>query len=192
MSTIKDKLYQELAIKNAAMVEGVAFNPNIFKKLGLGEKYQEQVHTLFEMDHEHHVAIAFPCGFRTPHGLHIGLRWDNRSQYSLSNDDGVFHLRDHGTILFPIEFDLRPKYYQYSTSDGTQMKTVAAYGREGTINIAYSNECALKDKGKTACSAMPTPPRMPMARRRISSGKTPGRSARPWPRLMNWAPNTST
>jgi radical SAM family protein len=158
MSDLKEQLYEELATKNAAMVEGIAFNPNIFKHLDLGGRYQEQVHTLFEMDHEHHVAIAFPCGFRSPNGLHIGLRWDNRSPYSLSWDDGVYHLRERGRILFPIEFDRRPKYYQYTTSDGTLMKTVAAYGREGTINVAYSNECALKEKGEDClfCNANAT------------------------------------
>jgi hypothetical protein len=158
MSDLKQQLYQELATKNEAMVEGIAFNPNIFKPLDLGGKYQEQVHTLFEMDHEHHVNIAFPCGFRTPNGLHIGLRWDNRSIYSISLDGGVYHLRRGGEALFPVEFDLRPQYYQYQTSDGVQMKTVAAYGREGVLNVAYSNECALKDKGEDClfCNANAT------------------------------------
>jgi hypothetical protein len=158
MSVIKEKLYQELAIKNAAMVEGISFNPAIFRKLDLGGTYQEQVHTLFEMDHEHHVAISFPCGFRTPHGLHVGLRWDNRSQFSLTLDDGVYHLRDQGKILFEVDFDKRPKYYDYSTSDGVKMKTVASYGKEGVINVAYSNECALKDKGEDClfCNANAT------------------------------------
>lgn len=158
MSDLKQELYAELAIKNAVMVEGVAFRPAIFKTLDLGGKYQEQVHSLFEMDHEQHVAIPFPCGFRTPLGLHIGLRWDNRSPYSISLDDGGYHLREHGRILFAIDFDRRPKYYGYKTSDGVEMKTVAAYGREGTINIAYSNECALKETGEDClfCNANAT------------------------------------
>ena len=93
---------------------------------------------------------------------------------------------------FRIEFDLRPEYYRYSTSDGTQMKTVAAYGREGTINIAYSNECALKDKGEDClfCNANAT--KDAYGEKENIFWKNPGRSARPWPRLMNWAPNTST
>lgn len=158
MSDLKAQLYAELAIKNAAMVEGIAVNPKIFKQLDLGGRYQEQVHTLFEMDHEQHVNVAFPCGFRTPNGLHVGFRWDNRSIYSVTLDDGVYHLRERGERLFAIEFDRRPDYYQLKTSDGTLMKTVAAYGREGALNVAYSNECALKDKGEDClfCNANAT------------------------------------
>jgi hypothetical protein len=147
MSSIKQKLYAELAIKNAASVEGIAVNPKIFQGLDLGGKYQEQVHTLFEMDHEQHVSIPFPCGFLSPLGFRFPFHWDNRSEFSLTLDDGVYHFRQNEEILFPVEFDFRPEYYKLKTSDGVDMKTVAAYSQDGSINIAYSNECALKDKG---------------------------------------------
>ena len=147
MSSLKQKLYAELALKNAVSVEGIAVNPKIFRDLDLGGKYQEQVHTLFEMDHEQHVSIPFPCGFLSPLEFRFPFRWDNRSEFSVTLDDGVYHLRQHENILFPIEFDGRPEYYKLKTSDGVDMKTVAAYSQDGSINIAYSNECALKDKG---------------------------------------------
>jgi hypothetical protein len=147
MSTLKDTLYAELAIKNAATVEGISVDPSIFKHLDLGGKHQEQVHTLFEMDHEHHVDVPFPVGFYSPGGLRIAFHFDRKSIYSITYDDGIFHLREYNRVLFPIEFYDRPNYYNLKTSDGTRMSTVASYGREGAINIAFSNECALKEKG---------------------------------------------
>lgn len=148
MGELKKILYDELEIKNAVSVEGLSADPHIFKHLDLGGEYQEQVHTLFEMDHEHHGSFAFPCGFESPHGFHVRFKWDNRSPYGLTYDDGVYHLRDRGEIVFAVEkFDRRPKYYQLNTSDGTPMKTVATYSHGGSISTAYSNECALKEKG---------------------------------------------
>lgn len=143
----KAALYAELELKNFLGVEGIAVDPKIFRHLDLGGTVQEQVHTLFEMDHEQHVSFAFPVGFSTPHGLRIGFRWDNRADHRITYDDGVFHLRERDTILFPVEFHRRPDYYKLQTSDGTKVKTVAPYSREGVVSVAYSNECALKDKG---------------------------------------------
>ena len=147
MSDLKGQLYAELALKNEASVEGIAVNPKIFRHLDLGRSVQEQVHTLFEMDHEQHVSVAFPCGFLSPLGLRFPFHWDNRSEFSITYDDGRYHLRRNQEVIFPIEFDGRPDYYNRKTSDGTEMKTIAAYGQDGSINIAYSNECALKEKG---------------------------------------------
>jgi hypothetical protein len=158
MSSLKAKLYTELATKNAAMVEGIAVDPTIFSGLDLGGKYQEQVHTLFEMDHETHVSLPLPCGFLTPGGLRVQFRWDNRSAFSITHDDGIYHLREKNQVVFPIEFDNRPRYYGLKTSDGVDMSTVASHGQDGSISIAYSNECALKDKGEDClfCNANAT------------------------------------
>jgi hypothetical protein len=158
MSSLKEKLYAELALKNAASVEGIAVNPNIFRHLDLGGRYQEQVHTLFEMDHEQHVSVPFPCGFLSPNGFRFPFVWDNRSDFSITYDDGAYHFRENDEVLFPIEFDERPGYYGLKTSDGTQMSTVASYGQDGSLNIAYSNECALKEKGEDClfCNANAT------------------------------------
>jgi hypothetical protein len=155
---LKEQLYRELEIKNAASVEGIAVDPRIFKDLDLGGRYQEQVHTLFEMDHEHHGEVSFPVGFSSPNGLKVPFSWDSRSPYSIALEDGRYFLNDRGSRLFPVEFFERPAYYRLKTSDGTRMATVAPYTREGAIIVAYSNECALKVKGEDClfCNANAT------------------------------------
>ncbi|APM39222.1 radical SAM protein [Clostridium kluyveri] len=147
MSNIKEQLHRELAIKNASMVEGIKVSPEIFKHLDFNRKYQKQIHTLFEYDHEPHVGIEFPTGFSTPGGLKVGFRWDNNSRYEIKYENDKYYLTENQNEIFPIEFLSHPKYYDYKTSDGMDMSNVATYNREGAIFVAYSNECALKDKG---------------------------------------------
>jgi Radical SAM superfamily len=146
MSNIKDALYRELELKIATNVDGISFDPHIFRHLDLGGHYQEVNHLCFEMAYETHVGILFPAGFRSPHGLTFTLRWDRRSPYSLINDKESYYLAHHGKILFPIDFLERPNYYGLKTSDGVNMNVIAGYGLEGSLAVAYSNECALKEK----------------------------------------------
>ncbi|NTU52741.1 MAG: nitrogen fixation protein NifB [Chlorobiaceae bacterium] len=148
MSTIKDKLYRELELKIATSVEGISFDPRIFRNLDITGKYQEEVHCVFEYDHEHHVGIHFPAGFLSPHGLTFPIKWDRRSQYSFILENDVYYLTYKGVVIFPIEFLDRPEYYAEKTSDGTPMNTLAVYTRNGAILTAYSNECAFREKGR--------------------------------------------
>lgn len=150
---IKQKLYRELAIKNEISVEGINADPNIFKHLDLGGEYQEQVHLCFEMDHETHEDIDLPTGFITPGGLRISFKWDRRSDFELVYDGGQYVVKKDNKEIFPVTFDKRPGFYGLKASDGTPFNTIAGFSQGDTIygstvSIAYSNECALKDKGQ--------------------------------------------
>lgn len=145
---LKEKLYREVEHKLSLQVEGIDVDPKIFRHLALGTEYQEQIHTGFEMDHEHHVGIEFPVGFYTPHGFNVAFRWDRRSRYALQYEDGRYYVTEKGHELFPVRFRRRPKYYDLNTSDGTSMSRVATYQNHGSIIVTYSNECALKQESK--------------------------------------------
>ncbi|MEQ8154698.1 MAG: radical SAM protein [Clostridiaceae bacterium] len=147
MSDLKAKLYKELQLKNQISNAGVNFNPAIFKHLDLGGKYQEQIHALFEHDKHSHAGIDLPCGYTSPSGFKIGVKWDKSSKYSIEYENDQYYLTDSGHKLFPIEFYHRPEYYSLKTSDGASMAHVATYNQDGNVFVAYSNECALKDKG---------------------------------------------
>ena len=69
MSYLKETLYRELELKIATNVEGISFDPHIFRHLDSSNRHQEEVICLFEMAYETHVGIKFPAGFRSPHGL---------------------------------------------------------------------------------------------------------------------------
>lgn len=148
MNDLKKQLYKELEVKNGAVVEGINVHPGIFKHLSLGKEHQEQVHFLFERDYEQHVGVKLPFAYTTPSGLNVPFRWDRRSRYSIIYENDKYYLTRNGEPLFPVEFHKRPKYYDRKTSDGVLMQTVAPYQADGCISVAYSNECALRDKGQ--------------------------------------------
>ncbi|NTW84277.1 MAG: nitrogen fixation protein NifB, partial [Chlorobiaceae bacterium] len=100
MSTLKERLYRELELKVITGVEGLNFDPRIFRNLELGSRYQEEVHCLFEGDHESHVGFLFPSGFLSPHGLVYALKWDRRSPYSIRYEDGVYLLTHRDEVIF--------------------------------------------------------------------------------------------
>jgi len=145
----RSALLADLVAKNRICVEGLSFNPKIFKHLDLGLTVVEQINNLFAGDHHAHRDIEFPANFLTPFArFRVPIRWVLSSPISLKYEDGQFHVYDRGELLFEnIEFSKRPLYYGKKTSDGTDMRTVATDSGYGHLFIPYSNECSLKDKG---------------------------------------------
>lgn len=143
------ELYEEIRLKNELLVEGLNFEPDIFKNLELGSKYTEFVYAMFSYDREFHADYTFPACILTPKGHYrIQVRWIRTSPYKLTYEDGRYIIRKGNTTVFdPVTFSPRAKYYDKKTSDGTLMRTVAQDSGHGNIFIPYSNECALKDKG---------------------------------------------
>lgn len=144
---LKQQLYKEIELKSRIIVHGIKVNPTIFKHLELGEKVQEQIHGLFEMDHKEHAGVAFPCSFTSPSGIHYSFTWDPDSTITIEYVDNQYILYERGEEKFPITFTERPKYYGLHTSDQVEMSHVASFNPTKTVGVAYSNECALKDKG---------------------------------------------
>jgi hypothetical protein len=145
----KQKLRDEIYLKNRILVEGLAFDPDIFKHLDLGGTYIEQVNVLFARDKHAHHAIEFPACILTPKGNYrTQLRWDQSSPLSLVYEDDQYNLYDGKKIsIEKVKFSRRPDYYRHKTSDGTAMRTVAVDYGYGALFVSYSNECSLKEKG---------------------------------------------
>jgi hypothetical protein len=145
----KRKLKDEIYLKNRILVEGIAFEPDIFKHLALGVDVLEQVNVLFARDKHAHPETEFPACILTPKGKYrTQLRWDQSSPLSLKYEDGQYNLYDRGALsIEKVRFAPRPAYYRLKTSDGTAMRTVAADWGYGMLYVSYSNECSLKDKG---------------------------------------------
>lgn len=143
------ELYEEIRLKNELLVEGISFEPDIFKNLELGTKYLEFIYAMFSYDREFHTNYEFPACILTPKGgYRIQVRWIRKSPYKLTYEEGRYVLRvENKVLLDPVIFAPRARYYDKKTSDGTLMQTVAQDNGNGNIFIPYSNECALKDKG---------------------------------------------
>lgn len=149
-SVNKQKLYEELQLKNSLLVEGINFEPEIFKRLDVGGKVKEVVNALFARDRHAHKETEFPeCIIMPEGGYHTAVRWNKGSRYSLDYQDGKFLLFNGQELINDdVKFIGRPQYYNNNTTDGTPMRTVAQDAGYGHLFVAYSNECSLKDKGK--------------------------------------------
>jgi hypothetical protein len=145
----KTRLRDEIYLKNRILVEGLAFDPAVFKNLDLGGRFIEQVNVLFAPDKHAHNEVEFPGCFLTPEGNYrTQIRWNQTSPLSLVYEDGQYNIRDQGrTVIEKVKFARRPDYYRRKTSDGTIMRTVATDSGYGAMFVSYSNECSLKEKG---------------------------------------------
>lgn len=104
MSALKEELYRELEFKSKIIVEGVNIDFAVLDRLKLGTEYQEQIHTLFEMDHVTHVGVKFPCYFTSPNGINYQFNWDPKSHIRISFENGEFILWDGNELKFPVKF----------------------------------------------------------------------------------------
>ncbi|MFP3040494.1 nitrogen fixation protein NifB [Treponema primitia] len=146
--TEKQKLKDEIYLKNRILVEGISFDPGIFKNLDLGGRYLEQVNVMFAADKHAHEKVEFPGCILTPRGRYrTQLRWDQNSLLVLKYEDGQYNLYDRDKLsIEKVKFAERPDYYRLKTSDGVSMRTVAISRGNGAMFVSYSNECALKEK----------------------------------------------
>lgn len=144
-SELKSKLYKELELKNELIVEGIAFNPNIFNNLE--NAYSENSHVLCDYSPDY-TSAKIPASLELPLGLTVLLKPDRKSPYKLERENDTFFITKDGNELSRVDFSQRPAYYDLRTSDGTPMKTIARYATHGVVAIAYSNECSLKETGK--------------------------------------------
>ncbi|SDB14731.1 Radical SAM superfamily protein [Pseudobutyrivibrio sp. YE44] len=146
---LDQELLAEIRLKNELQVDGLNFDPEIFKDLELGTKYKEQVNVLFSSDRHAHVAYNFPVCLITPKGgYQVRVVWDKSSDYTLKYEDGRYFIEHKNQIVLDnVQFAKRANYYNLKTSDGTDMRTVAVDYGYGHMFVSYSNECFLKDKG---------------------------------------------
>ncbi len=144
-----DELWQEFILKTEVYVDGIDITPEALKVFGRENKFQEQIHTLFEYDFKTHTGVTLPSGFYLPNGLFVAFRWNPDSKYIIHTDSeeqaGIYI--KGGNHLSDIEFLDRPDYFSKKTSDGQPMGNVAFYMPDGCAAACYSNECALKEKG---------------------------------------------
>jgi len=144
---LKDRLYQELALKAELQTDGLAIDSQTLQFIAPGVKTQESVHCLFAMDFEVYKG-QLPAYFRLPLGLVVPFRWNPKAQNRLTLDSGRVIVARGDHELSEATFPERPAYYGKKTSDGAAMETIALLGAERQLFVAYSNECSYKEKGE--------------------------------------------
>ncbi|MBK1715780.1 radical SAM protein [Rubrivivax gelatinosus] len=144
MSTLKERLYDEWALKAELTQDGVGVHPEVLRRIALGSAAQENVNCLFSYNRELAAEIDVPPYFILPHGLIALFHVDRRANWRLEHDGRGFYVVDRDGRAVPVRFPERPGYYARQTSDGTPMRTVAVHNSDGVVFVAYSNECSLQ------------------------------------------------
>ncbi|MFP3040498.1 radical SAM protein [Treponema primitia] len=153
MSDIKQKLYDELYLRLALTVEGVQYDVGVFDKL-LQQDPSSRKREVCTRDKELVTKKNYniPYQFLLPYGFLVNLVVDRKSPYKIVEEDGVFSITYFGKWITNITFPKAPLFYSKLTSDGVSMREIAQDQQGGGakgISVAYSQECSVKDKGKT-------------------------------------------
>jgi hypothetical protein len=151
MSIEREELLKEVKVVNGVSCEGVRFDPEIFKEDLTENQDLEVMHRLFDYSADNTIDYAIPEEIRIGHGFGAPVHKNSESPYSLERYEDGLYVTKKGERLYKVYFAETPKFYRKNTSDGVNMKTIAAgkalqYG-EGIVSVCYSNECALIDKG---------------------------------------------
>jgi biotin synthase-related radical SAM superfamily protein len=130
---------EEIEIKSHLLVDGVRIAAEALE--GVGERFKEQGHWLFDWDFDFHADNVLPDNLRLPGGTIVQLRSNSNSPFLIRREKGALVLEKNGELLSELNWIPRPKYYTKTTSDGVPMKRVAQIRGEDCLAICYSNYC---------------------------------------------------
>lgn len=148
----KDELYEELKATLQLPSGGVSFEPDTFKELIEENRELQFLHLCMDPSRDSTVGYKIPAYYYTKSGFQIYGGLNKKGRYHIEKEEGAYYIADKDTKLLRLYFMEAPKFYSQTTSDGVAMKTIASdQGNRAhnhkIITIAYSNECALRDKG---------------------------------------------
>jgi uncharacterized radical SAM superfamily protein len=75
------------------------------------------------------------------------VAYKENAPFHLEYENGKYFLHEGKQRIDEVTFSEKPKFFNKLTSDGVNMNTIAQEVGKTKITVAYSNECALKDKG---------------------------------------------
>jgi hypothetical protein len=145
---LKGKELEAIELKAELLIEGVNINTSALN--GVGEKYKEQIHWLFEWDFERHDKEKIPDDFELPDGTIVQLRKYSRSPFTINSNNDSISLFHEEKFITEIKWIPRPEYYNSETDDGTLMSKVAQIRGTDCLSICYMNYCGYF-KTETQC-----------------------------------------
>lgn len=143
----REDLFKELKLADRIANEGVYISPEVLRTIDFKDKYQEQIRACFDMNHETYTAEKLPAGAYLSSNFQIGITYKKDAPFSIIEEGGKYLLVEKNNVIDEVRFREKPKFYNKKTSDGIPMNTIAQEIGKTKISVAYSNECALKDKG---------------------------------------------
>ncbi|MCD7981424.1 MAG: nitrogen fixation protein NifB [Clostridiales bacterium] len=143
----RKEFYREVELGERIGNDGIDFGEGVLESLDFENKVQEQIRACFDMNHESYVKNRLPSGVRLPSNYRLGVPYRNGAPFHIELEGGRYLLYDKKNFLYEVTFIEKPAFYNKKTSDGVNMSTIANEIGKTKISVAYSNECALRDKG---------------------------------------------
>jgi len=145
----KEELFSQIELDNRITNEGVYISPEVVGTLDFDNEIQEQMRTCFDMNHETYTLTKLPTAIRLDSNYKIRFSYKNANDASfrIEHENGKYYLLEGTKLISEVTFAEKPAFYNAKTSDGINMKTIANEVGKTKVSVAYSNECALKDKG---------------------------------------------
>lgn len=103
--------------------------------------------TCFDMNHETYTKTKLPTALRLDSNYRLRFTYKHDAPFSVEHENGKYYLLEGKNLISEVSFVEKPAFYNEKTSDGISMKTIANEIGKTKVSVAYSNECALKDKG---------------------------------------------
>ncbi len=143
----RDELFNEIELSERIRNEGLYISPEVLATLDFEKETQEQIRACFDNNHETYTLSKLPTAVRLPSNYRIGVVYKHNAPYHIEKEDDAYVLYHEKELIDEVTFIEKPKYFNEKTSDGVKMNTIAQEVGKTKITVAYSNECALKDKG---------------------------------------------
>lgn len=143
----REELFKEIELGNRIANEGIYIRPEVIKTLDFDNHVQEQIRACFDMNHETYTSNKLPASVRLSSNYRVGFPYKTGAPFSVEYENGRYYLLEGANQVDEITFVEKPAFYNEKTSDGVSMATIAQEIGKTKVTVAYSNECALKDKG---------------------------------------------
>jgi hypothetical protein len=159
-------------LKCELLVEGLRLEDSA--REGIGVRYKEQVHFIYEWDFSYHRGIIYPQDFVLPtspegppafdasgivkDGLVVMFRANEHSPFLIRRNGEQLILEKNGHYLCQVRFTPRPEYYGKKTSDGVPMNNIIVHGGVMGLLCTVSQYCHYFKDGDQCrfCALMPT------------------------------------
>lgn len=136
---VNGKKLSALGIKAELLVDGVNIDASAL--LGVGKKYKEQIHGVFDFDFEPHEHQKLPAELIIGDGMLVPFKKNSTSPFIVKRNNGSLFLEHNGRYVIDVRYSDRPRFYNQKTSDSILMSRIGQNVSKDALIVAYSNYC---------------------------------------------------
>lgn len=146
------QLLEEVRLRIGLGIEGINFEKGLFDDVAESD-YDVEKNYRWDEEEKKFIVFQSPTAVKLSNGIGTGFRYQKKSLYTARKENDGYSIWYLGKKLSTFTLLKRPGFYSHTTSDGVSMKDIARENSQGSedkcVVVAYSEECAVKDKGET-------------------------------------------